>query len=257
MKMTLLEIVQAILTSMDGDQVNSISDTTESDSVARIVKECWQHIVSNADLPEHFDLFELEASGDVSKPTLMTLPETVDRTTWIKYNCQEATDPYPVFKEMKFMPLWDFLHHMYNLPAATDTTIGTFTQTVGTSNIAFYYRNDKAPEFYTSFDDYNLVFDSYDSAVDDTLQKSKSLCYGKIIPTFTFSDLFVPDLDANMFQVLLQEAKAQCFNELRQMDNPRADRRVRQGWIKSQRDKMNIGKYTYQTRPDLPNYGRR
>ncbi len=52
--------------------------------------------------------------------------------------------------------------------------------------------------------------------MDTTLQTSKTLCYGQIIPTFTLEDSFIPDLDDTQFPLLLNEAKAIAFVELKQ-----------------------------------------
>ena len=40
-KMTLLAMVQDILNDMDGDEVNSISDTVEAEQVAQIIKTTY------------------------------------------------------------------------------------------------------------------------------------------------------------------------------------------------------------------------
>jgi hypothetical protein len=260
MKKTLLELVQNILSDISGDEVNSYADTTESEQVARIIRETWEHIVTKADLPETYGLFELEASGDPAKPTLMTLQSSVDSIEWLKYNCIASGEVYPNFKALQYLPLLDFIERMYNgLPAASDTTVGTFEHTVNTSSLSFYYWNDKAPQYFTTTDDTTFIFDSYDSVVDTTLQKTKTLGYGKLLPTFTMADNFVPALDANQFPLLLQEAKAQAYNELRQMDNVRADKRAREHWIKSQEDKSNIGRnIPYWQKSYMPyNYGRK
>jgi len=44
-KMTVLEIVQDILNDIDGDEVNSIDDTLESEQVAQIVKSTYDAII--------------------------------------------------------------------------------------------------------------------------------------------------------------------------------------------------------------------
>jgi hypothetical protein len=44
MKMTLLEIVQSTLSSMDSDAVNNINDTIESTQVAEVAKEVYYEL---------------------------------------------------------------------------------------------------------------------------------------------------------------------------------------------------------------------
>ena len=68
MRYSLIELVQRILESMDSDEVDSITDTVESLAVANIVKECYYDIISNLDLPERKDIFQLDGSGDSTKP---------------------------------------------------------------------------------------------------------------------------------------------------------------------------------------------
>ena len=60
---TLLRLVQDILSSLDSDEVNSISDTPESLQVANIVRTTYEDLVSLLDLPEHFSFFELTTAG--------------------------------------------------------------------------------------------------------------------------------------------------------------------------------------------------
>ncbi len=73
------------------------------------------------------------------------------------------------------------------------------------------------------------------------LQKSKVQCYGEIVPSWTHSNTFTPNLDAKHFTLLLNEAKAQAFIELKQQANPKAEKRARRGWIQAQRTKKSIG----------------
>jgi len=51
MKLTLLEIVQDIMNDMDGDEVNAISDTIESQQVAQIVKTTYLEMMANRNWP--------------------------------------------------------------------------------------------------------------------------------------------------------------------------------------------------------------
>jgi hypothetical protein len=131
------------------------------------------------------------------------------------------------------------------------------TVTTGTlDTIDFRYRNDKAPEYYTSFDDRQIVFDSYDADVDSTLQKSKTICFGLKESSWTKSDAFVPALDSQQFHLLLQEAKAQAWVELKQLTNEKAERKARRSWVllasKKNRANYNAKSYYYN---DYPDYG--
>lgn len=85
MKQTLLQIVQSILSAADSDEVNSISDTAESLQAANCVQQTFWNMMGRYDMPEHNQPFQLTASGDITKPTLMTRPDGVTRIEWIKY----------------------------------------------------------------------------------------------------------------------------------------------------------------------------
>lgn len=86
MKLTLLEMVQSILSSMDSDEVNSIDDTIEAQQVAYVIKSVYNDISTFIDLPEQDKIFQLEPSGDPDKPTVMLIPANFGDLQWIKYN---------------------------------------------------------------------------------------------------------------------------------------------------------------------------
>lgn len=251
---TLLEYVQAILSSMDSDEVSSITDTTESLQVAHIVKTVYNDIQLRMDFPEHYTLFELDASGTSTKPVLMTRPSDVMSIEWVQYNKVQSGDTDPIYRKIDFLPLDKFLL-MQDTLNVSDTTVESFDQTISSDSITFIYRNDKAPDFYTTYDDLTLIFDSYDSAVDTTLQKDKTRCYGRKDQTFTLENSFVPFLDRDASTLLLNEAKVLAFAELKQMGHDVARQWASRGWNKMQKTKRGVDAIRNEL-DRAPNYSR-
>lgn len=253
MKLTVLQISQLIASSLDSEEFNSIFDTVESRQIAEIVRSVYFDIAARGNLPEHYDLFELTASGDNDKPTLMTLPDDVRHINWLKYNKRESTETDSNFIFLDFLPIENFLNIMYSFKES-ETNVGSFTHTVGTDSITFLYKDDKHPDYYTIYDDKTVIFDSYQAAVDTTLQKTKTLGYGEKEPTFTLEDSFIPDLDEKHFALLINEAKVMAFTELKQVAHGVAATNARRQWINLQKTKTSVpDPYYYK----LPNYGRK
>lgn len=253
---TLLDIVQDILSSMDGDEVNTIFETTESSQVARCVKESYEIILSNSDLREHIGIFELTPLGP-TKPVIMQMPSNASSIEWIKYNRKTGLDEYPQFQTISFLPIDEFVQRMYQLPSQIETDIRTFNHLVNNSEIEIYYRNNVSPQWYTTLDDNQLLFDSFDETLEANLQNQNSLAYGRLTPEFQMVDTFVPLLGVGQLQLLVQEAKAQAFAELRQMENAKAERRARRLWIRGQKDGNIVdGKQAYGPYDNLANFGR-
>lgn len=255
-KMTFLEMVQSILHSMTGDEVNSWDDTVESKQVGHIIKQAYLYVQSKADLPVHKSGFELIASGDSAKPTLMTLPDDVVEIDEIRYDNKETGDTYSDYQEVVFVPASEFLTRQRQYINET-SNVGEMTVTTDGKNHQIMYASNKMPEFYTTFDDTQYFFDSYDSTEDTTLQASKTLGFGTIIPGFSFGNSTTFDLNQDLEIMLLNEAKSLCFSELKQLEHPKAERTARQIWTKMQNSKrrtLRNGRGTYET---YPNYGRR
>jgi hypothetical protein len=251
---TLLDYVQYILSSLDSDEVNSISDTTESAQVAKIVKTTYDALVVRLNLPDHYQLFELDASDDADKPTIMYRPSGIASINWIKYNNATTDDPRVQFKEVFFQPLEVFLDRMYLLSDTEDNVV-TIDHTVDGSSLTFLCTNDAHPKYFTCTDDRTLIFDSFLEEVDTTLQATKSLAYGKKDQTFTMEDTFVPFTDTEMSSILLNEAKALAFAELKQTQHAKAEQTARRLEIHNQKAKRAVD----QNRSELdrlPNYGR-
>ncbi len=254
MNYTLLELVQAILAALEDDEVDSITDTATALQVAGIVKESYFEIVSELDLPEHYSFIELLAT-DTSTPTIMTLPENVLALNWVKYDNQTVDDDGPRYVEVPFQELDDFVTMMHSLDTADDT-VDRFTKTIGTITVDFLISNNAFPTRYTCFDDHTLVFDAYDTTYDANLVANKTLAYGLLAPTFELDDAFTPSLDQKQFALLLSESKAQAFQEIGKRANPKAEKRARRGWIRSQRDKQAVP-FPHSEWARLPNYGRK
>lgn len=226
MRYTLKEMVSLILNSMDSDSVNSISDTVESLDVANTIKSCYYDLATDLNLPEHNKLFELNASGDNAKPVLMTLPTNALRLDWLKYDVRldgETTADYLLLERVE---LDDFFRRQEILRDYS-SSVDTMTFTSNGESFEYFYWNDRAPVFYTTFDDHTLLFDGHDLNLDTTLQKSKTMAFGAIYPTFTLTDNFYPDLDPTQFSLLINQAKVRCFNEKKQMVNSEALKEAR------------------------------
>lgn len=250
MKYTLLELTQNILSRLDSDEIDSINDTTEALQVARVIRNTYFNILSRAQMPEHRKLIQLTASGDSLLPVLMSRPSNVSKLHWIKYNVRRAADTTDFFDYVTILPLQQFLEQTDALNQAE-----TNMDTMVLNSQTFNFRNDIRPTFCTIVDDLYIVFDAYDSAVETTLQTSKTKCLADTIPTFTLTDLTIPDLDDAQFPLLLNEATAVAFVDLKQQPNPKAEQESRRQWITLQRTKA-LTKVP-SAFDELPNYGRK
>lgn len=261
MKYTLLEITQTVLSSMDSDEVSSINDTVESQQVVEVIKSVYDDIISRSDLKSNSTLFNLTPSNDNTKPILMQKPPGIDKIEWIKYDCRRDTDLTPNWTYMRYATPEEFLHMMHQANT-TETNIESFTQTfTGPYNITFTYRNDNAPTWFTSFDDDLIFFDSYDTAVDTTLQSAKTVAYGTKISDFVKSDTYVPALHPQQFALLINEAKSLAWAELKQTVHAKAEAMARKNWVHLQKtrdqvpdpDNFNGGDHNF---TKIPNFAR-
>lgn len=239
MKYTLLELTKAVLSSMDSDEINSINDTVESQQVVEIIKTVYDDIVSRGDLTTNKTPFNLTASTNNSKPILMTKPLGIERINWIKYDTRGNGNIIPSWTNMTYLPPLDFIDYMHS-GNQEGTNIASFIQAMDGFVLTFTFRNDIAPHYYTSFDDNEIFFDSYDATVDTTLQSSKSLCYGLKITDFQKTDIFEPKLQPQQFALLLNEAKSLAWTELKQTEHGKAEQSARRNWRHLQRTRQEI-----------------
>ncbi len=254
MKYTHLKATQEILRAMESDEINSISDTVESVSVAQLLEAVYYDLATELGLEEHDGFFELNASGDVAKPTLMTLPTNITRWDWIEYDIIDTGETYANHRRLEFVPIDEFVEMQNSLRGQT-SGVGQMNVTSNGETFPIMYRSDKQPQYFTTYDDDNILFDSYDSSVDSTLQKSKTRCYGATYPTFTQSDAFIPDLHPTQFSYYINKAKLRAFAELKQTTNPEVARETR-----NQKIRVQVNRRTTPDRPEVfkvARYGRK
>jgi len=234
MKYTLLKMTQKILSSMGSDEVNTIADTVESQDVATVIEECYYDIVTSANLKEHDTLFKLEPSKSDLKPTVMYLPDNVQELITLQYNI--GTLENTNYQDVCYIPYHQFMQ-MTNALDITNETVGNMYVDIDGDSFEFKYNNNHHPTVWTTPDDSTVLFDAFDNREEDTLTRDRVSCIGSRIPKFKFEDTFVPDLDAQQFQLLLQSAKAQCFVEIKQTVNSKAEKKERRHRILSEKNK--------------------
>lgn len=270
-KLTLLNMTQDILSNMSSDEVNSISDTSESLQVANIIKQKYYDIVSRADLPEHNQIFQLSPSLDPNQPVMMFIPDGIGRIEWLKYfnsnalnNTSATADnddplispsstpgaplPPPGYQYVTMLPIDQFLEMTARFdPSMPNVDSFTFSDTSNKfpGNFTFYYKDDNQPRYCCILSNYYVIFDSFDQTQDSTLQSSKTQCFGQVVPSFQMVDGFIPDLDSQQFPLLVNEAKSLAFYELKQQPHAKAEQEVKRQWSTVQKNKSINNKPSY------------
>lgn len=248
MRHTLLDIVQIILSDIDGDEVNSIGDTEEAEQVARIVRSTYLAIVSHTTWPHTRRATALTPRSDSRFPTHMRLNDNVKELITVRYNTQDSGETRRTYREVAYLDPDDFLRRI-NFRNNDDENVDIV---IDDSGIELLIRNNREPQYYTSFNDTDIIFDSYDSTVDTTLQASKFQAQAYIIPEFRIDDNFVPDLPVDAFSLLIEEATSKVQFKLRQFQDQKAEQEAtRQSRWMSRKSWRVEGGIRY------PNFGRR
>ena len=222
MAKTLLQVVKNVLAVMDSDPVDTIyltdGGTEESEQVAMFAESLYEYMHSIYDWPHAKILTQIDALGDSEKPNYLKLPANVQELEWLKYRDEPVAWLSPL----------DFFEHC-NERNATDANVIEVTTFEGNT---LKIRNDKQPEYYTSFDNDHLVFDSYDADLDTTLQNTHTDAYAVKSLAFTIADDYEVDIPSNLYPLFESELKRECNLRLRQQDSPIDAKRALAGWAK-------------------------
>lgn len=193
-KWTLLKLVNNILSSCDAEEVEGIDDTVEASQVVDILEATYDSIVTRREFEKHRTAFQLMPYGGVAEPTHLTLPTSVAEV--IAINVKDADGNY---HQCEFLRPDEFLS------MANKCTTGV--QVTDPTGITFKVADDKTPQYFTTFGDNLIVFDSYDKDAGVNIAVSDTQCVGYTVPQFSRTDTFVPDLPEDAMSYLLEDSR--------------------------------------------------
>lgn len=247
--MTLLEMVQDILEALSASPVNSISDSSEAFQIATFIKNTYHSLLTNRHVPDFESLVKLVPYSDNRYPVLLHYPEDIQKLKNIWYDIRDPSNSFTDdhhYKEILFLEPEEFLRRCTHGGDRTFEMQEPFTGTT------MYVRNDADPSYWTTFDNKNIIFDSYDSAKDSTIQESKLRGFGAYYPEFRMEDGFTPRLHGMYFPLLLNESKATAFSLLKGYVDPKVEQMARR-----QRYSIQNDKYVDDRNTHWNDYGRR
>lgn len=225
-KLTLLQMVQKILSAMDSDDVNSIIDTEEAVQITDVIEDSYFHLLSQQDWPHLKKTCTLTSVSNTSRPTELKLPDDVAMIERFKYDITKAADTNKTITDMKYCEPTDFIDMMFTRNTSDAATDVVFTE----SGTPLFIFNDRAPTFWTSFDDETITLDAYDQDEETTLNGSKALVFCVTLPVFDkFTDSFVPDLPEEHFPTLLSMSRRAAMLYHKQTDSAVDAKRELQG----------------------------
>lgn len=244
MRKTHLEIVQNILSALDSDEVNSISDTTESTQVSLLVQQVYYDLATDLDLPEREGVFQLsqeDGASDPDQPILMQVPSTCVRISWLKYNNADPDeDDNADYLPVEYVPFKDFVEMQRGLANGSNTNVAEMTfENSAEEEFKIMYRTDKMPQWYSALGNI-IIFDSLDTDIEDTLETGNTLCGGIVYPTYDLADDFEPDLSPTEFSYFINKAKTRAFAEIKQAQNQESASEARRQKIVVQKRKHRI-----------------
>jgi hypothetical protein len=216
----------------------------EAQQIASIAEDVYYNIIATRDIPEHRELIKLTTLSDNNFPTHFLYPTNLKSLQIVWYDT--SSDNSFEYTEIHWVDPLDFVNRSDNTAddydAVLDRVAGTTLRIV----------NNKAPEYYTSFDDEHVIMDSYDSSIESTLKQDKVRAYGTVYPVFQQTDSYTPDFDNTVFPYYIAEVKSTVMSLLKGGPDPKVEQAAR-------RQKSYIQNDMFKTqRPnDWTNYGRR
>lgn len=249
MAKTVLEYVQTALATMDSDDVDSISDTVESDQVATFLKEVYYELLNR----EEWDFLDgpaqLVSAADVSEPTEFTIAADTRKIHEIRY---DLSYPFPALDvNLRKLTYIEPLKFLQMFAREGDNTV---TVNRGGAGLFYNIPNDRHPERWTSFDDGTVTLDAFNAdAGFNYLPHEAISMWASVIPPFTLDDAFEPDIPLHMEPLLQSSLNAVSHLYLKQAASGPDETRVRRQLAQARRAHSKIKNENYFNR----RYGRR
>lgn len=231
MNKTLLDVVQRVLDKLNLDLVNSINDTEDSYLVAREAETTFYDFITRADWPDKIDIVKATSVSDLTKPTELELDEEIHYIDSLMYDVTKTGDANKIIRKIQWLEPQDFLEKIYSRNTSNDNVVE-----VQHKDTPVFIYNDTMPNYYTSFDNKTLILDSYDADEEDTLNGSKTICRGKIIPAWNSTDNFVIPIQDSLFPTYLAMLASACSIYMNTQVNQEDERRQARGMSRMRRE---------------------
>jgi hypothetical protein len=248
MSLTVLKVVQDILSSMDSDEVNSIGDTVESTDVARCVAETFNGIITDYDIESIVTGYQLQGLGDVTKPTHMTVPETTQSIIEIRYDVRKQATDTQVMRPIQYLDPSPFV----DIVAQRDATQANILEVTLSDGLKIGVQTDHAPNYWTTFDQETVIFDSYNNNIDTTMHSSRSWALGREGQDLIVNDFTLINLPRELEDLLMTNARELCFDLYKGSTPKKVVERARKSRVRMKILKDRLRRAS----PTGPDYGR-
>ena len=256
---TNLSMVQNILSSMDSDNVNSISDTEEAMQVETVLQETYENITSRRQWEFMRKTRQLENVSDTTRPVKFKIPDTVTRVTCFRYKTfKEGTEPQEFsWKELDYLLPCDFIDHVQSRNITQMEAEGRAITVLNDDDVEMYIITDVEPQFWTSFDDKFIYLDSWMLEDSNTVVQTRTSVTVVEQQLFVTGDTAIQSLPPEMFPLLVAEAKSTCWLNFKGAANQKAEQiaarqynkmREEEPTVKAPRTWVNYGKPSSGTR---------
>lgn len=232
-KKTLLQLVIDVAEQCGETPPEDVISDDLGITLANYARIVFEGMVLKYNIAAHKRITALVALSDLTKPNYMQVPSNARDIYWIKY---DVTTPEhlgrTVWKTIERLDIDKFFLYTQG----RDNTLSEVDEIEDFGGTPIKIHNDRPPTYYTSIDDYTLIFDSYDRSVDSALQATKSLVHHLSEPTVAQTDEFMIPLPSNLFPILEAKVIERYYAVYLQEDMPASlQRELRSIQLQSQK----------------------
>lgn len=223
-KKTILQIVQTVGQRIGSDEIDSLDETIESADIVGVLIGVYEEVISRKPWeflrghPRQLDAIELTSN----QLNTLVLPDDVTRVECVRYRSDnESNEGY---KELRYLSACDFVTKVQARNPLNDN----MTTIVNNDGVRLFIETNRAPIYWTSFDEENITFDAYDLARGIGNLAADSVIIADIIPAVDFTDpLAVLPVPQRMETLIINDAISTAAVALRQTTDPKAEQVAR------------------------------
>lgn len=236
MQRTLLQVTQEYLDATSGFYVDSIFDTDESQQVAKVAERVYYKMVQEfPNLLFTMKEMTLDSLSDTTRPNYMLLPRDIQKIQESKIYYNVSTSGGITYKEIQYLSPIAFIEATANRTTQDTIVVEGFDEN------KMVVPTKQFPTYCTSFDNKYVVFDSYNSDYDTTMQSSKSKIVASGEEVFLQEDDFVIPVPSHLSEAYLDMFLNEALTLIYQQPIGMISSRARTSRIKLQQDNRTLG----------------